>query len=241
MLRSCNFYKNNKLFKIGRKENNKKMCFDSDDIEMDSTQEDDSIDRLNSFLLSYPKKNKLYTVLHPISGSNEISTSRIHRITEAEARIKNDLINFDSKRLTTGNFKVRLYNYQLTESGEDYAMKVEFINLFTILIIFYKDYPFSPPSITYLSGSYLDIFDIEQNIKLPMLSKEKWSPVMDLNSILFSIELLLVEENQSLFKTDDNIGRKKKYNEYEELNKKYIDNNIITGIEEKLKRIKITY
>ena len=74
-----------------------------------------------------------------------------------------------------------------------------------------------------------------------MLSKEKWSPVMDLNSILFSIELLLVEENQSLFKTNDNIRRKKKYNEYQELNKKYIDNNIITGIEEKLKRIKITY
>ena len=64
---------------------------------------------------------------------------------------------------------------------------------------------------------------------------------MDLNSILFSIELLLVEENQSLFKTNDNIRRKKKYNEYQELNKKYIDNNIITGIEEKLKRIKITY
>ena len=74
-----------------------------------------------------------------------------------------------------------------------------------------------------------------------MLSKEKWSPVMDLNSILFSIELLLVEENQSLFKTNHNIGRKKKYNEFEELNKKYIDNNIITGIEGKLKKIKITY
>lgn len=218
------------------------MCFDSDDIEMDSTQEEDNIDRLNNFLLSYPKKNnKLYNVLHPICVPNQISTSRIHRITEAEARIKNDLINFDSKRLTTGNFKVKLYNYQRMESGEDYAMKVEFVNLFSLLIIFYKDYPFSPPSITYLSGNYLDIFDIEQNLKLPMLSKEKWSPVMDLNSILFSIELLLVEENQSLFKTNDNIGRKKKYNEYQELNKKYIDNNIITGIEEKLKRIKITY
>ena len=187
------------------------MCYDSDDIEMDSTQEEDNIDRLNNFLLSYPKKNnKLYNVLHPICVPNQISTSRIHRITEAEARIKNDLINFDSKRLTTGNFKVKLYNYQRMESGEDYAMKVEFVNLFSLLIIFYKDYPFSPPSITYLSGNYLDIFDIEQNLKLPMLSKEKWSPVMDLNSILFSIELLLVEENQSLFKTNDNIGRKKK-------------------------------
>ena len=189
------------------------MCYDSDDIEMDSTQEEDNIDRLNNFLLSYPKKNnKLYNVLHPICVPNQISTSRIHRITEAEARIKNDLINFDSKRLTTGNFKVKLYNYQRMESGEDYAMKVEFVNLFSLLIIFYKDYPFSPPSITYLSGNYLDIFDIEQNLKLPMLSKEKWSPVMDLNSILFSIELLLVEENQSLFKTNDNIRRKKKYN-----------------------------
>ena len=55
-------------------------------------------------------------------------------------------------------------------------------------------------------------------------------------SILFSIELLLIEENQSLFNTSENIGRKKKYHEFQEINKKYIDTNIITGIEEKLKK-----
>ena len=54
-------------------------------------------------------------------------------------------------------------------------------------------------------------------------------------SILFSIELLLIEENQSLFNTSENIRRKKKYHEFQEINKKYIDTNIITGIEEKLK------
>ena len=54
-------------------------------------------------------------------------------------------------------------------------------------------------------------------------------------SILFSIELLLIEENQSLFNTSENIGRKEKYHEFQEINKQYIDTNIITGIEEKLK------
>ena len=212
------------------------MCFDSEDVEMDSTQEDDNIDRINNYISPYSKNySKHFIVLHPINDISIIST-RIHRITQAEARIKNDFINFDNKRLTTGNFKVRLYNYQQTETGEDYSMKVEFINLFTIQIIFYKNYPFSPPTIKYLSGNYFDIFDIEQNIKLPLLSKDKWSPVMDLNSILFSIELLLIEENQSLFNTSENIGRKKKYHEFQEINKKYIDTNIITGIEEKLKQ-----
>ena len=38
-------------------------------------------------------------------------------------------------------------------------------------------------------------------------------------SILFSIELLLIEENQSLFNTSENIGRKKKYHEFQEINK----------------------
>ena len=217
------------------------MCFDYEDVEMDSTQEDENIEKMNNYISPHSKNyTKRFFVFHPINNSI-ISTTRIHRITEAEARIKNDLINFDNKRLTTGNFKVRLYNYQQTETGEDYSMKVEFINLFTIEIIFYKDYPFSPPSIKYLSGNYFDIFDIEQNIKLPLLSKDKWSPVMDLNSILFSIELLLIEENQSLFNTSENVRRKKKYHEFLEKNKKYIDTNIITGIEDKLKKIKITH
>ena len=217
------------------------MCFDYEDVEMDSTQEDENIEKMNNYISPHSKNyNKRFFVFHPINNSI-ISTTRIHRITGAEARIKNDLINFDNKRLTTGNFKVRLYNYQQTETGEDYSMKVEFINLFIIQIIFYKDYPFSPPSIKYLSGNYFDIFNIEQNIKLPLLSKDKWSPVMDLNSILFSIELLLIEENQSLFNTSENVRRKKKYHEFQEKNQKYIDTNIITGIEEKLKKIKITH
>ena len=121
-------------------------------------------------------------------------------------------------------------------------MKVDFIGLFTILIRFYKDYPFSPPSISYLSGHYLEIFDIEQNIKLPCLSKDKWSPVMSLNSLLFSIELLLIENKKaSLFETfTENLEKKKKYWEFEKINKMYMDSSIIGPMEEKLKRLKIS-
>ena len=219
------------------------MNSENEDIDMNFCWEEEKHSIQNYLFNPVRSDRKIYSVFHPVKTISDYHNyKKNNRISQAEARIKNDLIEFETKRLTTGNFTIKLYNYSSTENGEDFLMKVDFIGLFTILIRFYKDYPFSPPSISYLSGHYLEIFDIEQNIKLPCLSKDKWSPVMSLNSLLFSIELLLIENKKaSLFETfTENLGRKKKYWEFEKINKMYMDSSIIGPMEEKLKRLKIS-
>lgn len=170
------------------------------------------------------------------------------RITQAEARLKNDLIEFENKRMTTKHFKVILSNIIIGQDQQSFLILCEFEGLFKIVIKIKEDYPFSFPDIIYHSGSYTYIFDHNGVIKLEFLSKEKWSPVLSLNSILFSIELLLlgqnnldvstfIKENTSspcklstyLSKNEDpitekykNRKRKKKYSEYFEERKEYI-------------------
>ena len=165
---------------------------------------------------------KLFNVLHPVMG---YSSSHIFKktpyITQAEARLRNDLNEFGKKRMTTGDFQVKISNYIPEETTGDFSLVAEFVGLFKLMFIFHKDYPYSPPSITYLSGEFTDIFDMEQNIKLPCLSLDKWSPVLSLNSLLFSIELLLIDQGANFIfykKT-----RKKKFWEYQNENKIFYD------------------
>ena len=156
------------------------------DIEMNDISTKDS---KNSIHL----KNKIFPVFHPIQKSPSFSSSYI--LSKTEARLKNDLIEIQTKRLTTNNYKIIINDYKKDINNLNkyfFTMDVEFKNYFQIRFIFNEDYPFSPPIIYYINGIYInELFDKNNNLKLNCLNKEKWSPVLGINTILFSIELLL--------------------------------------------------
>ena len=138
-------------------------------------------------------KNKIFPVFHPIQKSSSFSSSYI--LSKTELRLKNDLIEIQTKRLTTNNYKIIINDYKKDINNLNkyfFTMDVEFKNYFQIRFIFNEDYPFSPPIIFYINGIYInELFDKNNNLKLNCLNKEKWSPVLGINTILFSIELLL--------------------------------------------------
>ena len=171
------------------------------------------------------KTNKIYPIYHMIN--------RPYIISKAESRIKNDLVVFQNKRLTTNRYKINISPYSQCDNGKDFIMYIEFENLFKLQIIFLEDYPFVPPIITYIKGQYLEyLFDKENNLKISCLKKEKWSPVLDLNSIIYSIELKLDEINPiPIIKI-----RKRNYFEYQKMYN--VDNSYMLPIHQ-TKRLKI--
>ena len=159
-------------------------------------------------------------------------------MTQAEARIKNDLTELNNKRLTTGKYEIQIFPYFKEEESENnFIMYVEFKRYFKIKIKFLEEYPFVPPLITYESGKYYDnLFDMENNLRLNCLNIEKWSPVLDLNSILFSIELKM--DDKGSINVNRDFYRKRKFFEYKNM---FDDDNDINidFTEDKLKRLKI--
>ena len=189
---------------------------------------DDDIEMSNEKIINRTKK--IFPIFHTINKPFIIS--------QAEARIKNDLVEYQNKRLTTGKFDIKISPYSLYENGKDFIMYVEFKDYFKIQIIFLEEYPFVPPLISYVSGKYLDnIFDMENNLKLNCLNIEKWSPVLDLNSILFSIELKL--DDKGSLNVNKDFYRKRKFFEYKNIFNDENDNDCIKFTEDKLKKLKI--
>ena len=171
------------------------------------------------------KTNKIYPIYHMIN--------RPYIISKAESRIKNDLVVFQNKRLTTNRFKINISPYSQCANGKDFIMYIEFENLFKLQIIFLEDYPFVPPIITYVKGQYLEyLFDMENNLKLSCLKQEKWSPVLDLNSIIYSIELKIDEINPIL----PTKIKKRNYFEYQKIHN--FDNLYMLSTHQ-MKRLKI--
>ncbi len=71
----------------------------------------------------------------------------------------------------------------------------EFKNYFSVKFIFLSQYPFVPSIISYHSGTKSpSIFDSEGNIILENASKDKWTPILWLSTLVKSIELLILKE-----------------------------------------------
>lgn len=99
--------------------------------------------------------------------------------------------------------------YSLNESTGEIFMKLEFIDLFSIQIIFPEKYPFSPPKITFIQGERIDsVFDEEGKIRLDILKRGHWKPTIKLNIIINLIKNL-VDSDKNF--TNENIDSKVKY------------------------------
>ena len=68
--------------------------------------------------------NKIFPVFNKIN--------KPYVFSQAEVRIKNDLVEFQNKRLTTGKFDIKISPYSLKDNGKDFIMYVEFKELFKI-------------------------------------------------------------------------------------------------------------
>ena len=77
---------------------------------------------------------------------------------------------------------------------------------------------------------------MENNLQLNCLSIDKWSPVLDLNSILFSIELKM--DDKGSINVNRDFYRKRKFFEYKNIFDDDNDNNI-DFTEDQLKRLKL--
>lgn len=185
--------------------------------------------KLTQMSLSKQQMNKDIEMENICNTNTNNKNEVARKFTRAELRVKNDIMEFQTKRTTTGKYEVTLSNYIISETGNECVINVEFKNYFVICIVFGKEYPFEPPDITYVSGSnedIMDMFDIEMKLKLPLLQKSEWKPILSLNSILFSIELLLINKESYVTSITDSenememVYSKRKMRDYSEYNSK---------------------
>jgi ubiquitin-protein ligase len=172
------------------------------------------------------QKKKLFPIYHTIHEP--------YLISETESRIINELKQFKKKRLTTGKYDIELSPYFKKENENCFIMFVEFKGIFKIQIIFLEEYPFIPPIITYISGKYFHfLFDYQKKLKLSCLNIQKWSSYLDLNSILFLLELKL---NENILEVSKDFYKKRMFSEYKTLFNESSNNNIFSN-EDNLKRL----
>lgn len=187
--------------------------------------------------------NKKYKVFHVCGMVNRKGDYGYlgRKVSKTELRVKNDIIEFQTKRMMTGKYEICLSNYKLSSDGEGCLMEVEFKNYFVIVIEFGKDYPFKPPEIRYLRGEVIDVFDMEMRLHLEILKEEEWKPILSLNDVLYEIELKLTNRDNMLV---NSCCKKKKMKEYLDYNlklMKFKDNQLLNEnqIINKMKSLKL--
>ena len=179
---------------------------------------------------SFPKNQPMRIIF-----SKSKRNSSAYCPNQAESRLKNDIVEYETKRITTSLFNISISNYEVLMDGS-IILYAQIEGMFRIKFIFPIDYPFCPPTISFYSGHRYDLFDMEDNIILPCL--KKWSPVLSLNTMLYDIELKLYELQKNTFGTK--IIKKKKFYEYVEESRKYIKNDMHFDIYTKLKDLKLS-
>lgn len=71
--------------------------------------------------------------------------------------------------------------------------------LFECVIVFSEKYPFLPPTIMVLNRVYHPNVDIDTGeLFLDLLSRDNWKPVITLSSIIFALQLTLLQPNFDL-------------------------------------------
>lgn len=171
---------------------------------------------------------------------NVISVSNT-QFSICEKRILSDLNEIYKNDISTRKFDIIISDYQKYDSNsqvfnkknannvgfyDNYiSFEVEFKLLFVLKFIFSYKFPMEPPKIIYVSGfKHSAIFDKNGEIKLESLKREKWTPVLTVRTLIFSIEMLIstsinfvpfsIENMRTMIKSQ--YKKKRKFCEYEQ-------------------------
>ena len=175
-----------------------------------------------------------------------------YELTLCEGRLQNDLSELKRSKIFGKICKTRFDDNYRKVSNNQIEFYFEFISFFTVKFTFNSDYPFSPPTITYVSGLRPKcIFDENGNVLIESIKKKNWTPSIWLSTLVYSIELLISSglnsdgENQNLTNYFVNI-KKKKYGKrnwdiyLDEMNNYYDEESInLPDLEKTLKQLKI--
>jgi ubiquitin-protein ligase len=122
----------------------------------------------------------------------------------AELRVRKDVEDLAAKRYSSGvtDVFVSLPRREKTQIIVPVSMIVKDVNnpyygaLFEVQIRVTPGYPFCPPEVCVRNKVYHPNVDMDSGCMLVQsLSQTDWLPVMTLNSIIFAIELSLIEPN----------------------------------------------
>ena len=193
------------------------------------------IDNENNYVVNSKSQNNLLlskeessstTLLESSIEKLDSSTPRFHykrtvnpkksksNISNSQRRLINDLEELKNNKNIRKTCEVVIGDYKRIIDTDNFEMVIEFKNYFSTKFIFFPDYPFSPPSITFLSGNKSpNIFDSDGNILLEIIKKSKWTPTLWLSTLINSIELLISKEglNNNKYHSNDLFPKEGKY------------------------------
>lgn len=150
-------------------------------------------------------------------------------ISSSEMRLKKDLEEIKKNGKIGKICEVKINDYKRVSDTDNFFMIIEFKNYFSAKFEFLPDYPFSPPIISYHSGTKMkNIFDSEGKVLLENADKAKWTPILWLSTLIISIENLISnyskkDKNNPNFMLFDMTSKYKKRNwdEYIQTEKSY--------------------
>ena len=173
------------------------------------------------------------------------------QMSSCEKRLIRDINELIHNKDIGKSCEIIIGEYEKITDTNNFQIIMEFKNYFEVKFIFLSQYPFVPPIITYHSGiKSPSIFDSEGNIILENASKDKWTPILWLSTLVKSIELLILKECNN---KNDNINNydamftpriikygKRKWSDYlkDETNLFRRDISVINELTKKIKGIK---
>ena len=208
---------------------------------------------------SFPNKSTFYTFsqYEDIEDIDEKKEKKFEFIKETipisimsscERRLIKDIDELKKNKNIGKVCEIKINDYEKNYDEENFQMKIEFVNYFSIKFIFSKDYPFEPPIISYYSGKILPfVFDPNGNIILENIKKSKWTPIIWLSTIVKTIELLILkylnnnmQKDNILFIPKKMKYVKRKWDDYLK-EEKYIfknNNSTLNELSKTIKRLK---
>jgi ubiquitin-protein ligase len=116
------------------------------------------------------------------SSINNQSKRKLH---QTQLRLQNDLLEIRKNRMSTKNFGLQMSDIIKDELNEIFSMNFilsSLENSFNFLILFNKEYPFSPPFLKMMSpiipSNQKNFLGANGDLNLKFLNKEFWSPVL---------------------------------------------------------------
>ena len=125
------------------------------------------------------------------------------QLRQTELRLQNDIHEYKYKKLTMSEFITEVSDIIKDEYSQTFKIivtisKKYFLTKFNFCILFNNDYPFKPPKII-LMNEEKHRFPCDQFgfLEMKFLSDDQWSPCLSLKVIIYALELLIYDPNDT--------------------------------------------